>query len=47
MRMILFYTRLVWIPELAGAIINNNKYVWVTKNYERTIVSINTNSNNQ
>lgn len=35
MRMILFYNRYVWIPELTDIITNYNKYVWVIKNYER------------
>lgn len=47
MRMILFYNRYVWIPELADIITNYTKYVWIIKNYERiyrTIGGDNTNN---
>lgn len=35
MRMVLFYNRYVWVPELADIIANYTKYTWILRNYER------------
>ena len=35
MRMVLFYNRYVWVPDLTDIITNYNHYAWVIRNYER------------
>jgi len=40
MRMVLFYNRYVWVPELANIITNYNGYTWVIRNYERIMKEI-------
>lgn len=47
MRMVLFYNRYVWIPEIANIITNYNKYTWIIRNYERITKEIGGNASGQ